>query len=462
MGRLATDETLNKVVDAIKNSETVQAQKEEIQAEGVRVLATIPQDYKETVKEVGSLKEDIGNHGVITDLVGDGLKLSFYLSNDRTSIDKYWNEEFQKNISADTTITLKYLGYTGQYLKYIRIDGKKSDGTYSPLKSLNNPVVGDELTVKTSFDLVGIRIQIARTQKEHNVSFSGTLIIYKYGLLKDVNAIKSDLNQTSPAKVYHVEKDGSGDFTRLVDAIEEAENYMGSVVYIGEGTWDLIEECGNDYIESISYTKRGIYLKNRIHLIGTSKTIIACHYTGDTIAVKTWLSAFNSGEYGFTIENLTIESSNCRYAIHDERDTSEDAYINKYINCTIKHDNTNGGYRQCIGGGLGKDGYIVIKDCIFESVTANNNSAVSYHNTWYKGGSGRSFIDVQGNYIKGKGTFRFAWFGDSTEITQIICANNSVGSEILFVQESTDTSLGVAVDIVNMELYKWNNEIRSN
>ena len=61
MGRLATDETLNKVVDAIKNSETVQAQKEEIQAEGVRVLATIPQDYKDTVEDVSSLKEDLGD-----------------------------------------------------------------------------------------------------------------------------------------------------------------------------------------------------------------------------------------------------------------------------------------------------------------------------------------------------------------------------------------------------------------
>ena len=43
IGKLATDETLNKVVDAIKNSETVQAQKEEIQTGGGRrVLATIP------------------------------------------------------------------------------------------------------------------------------------------------------------------------------------------------------------------------------------------------------------------------------------------------------------------------------------------------------------------------------------------------------------------------------------
>lgn len=48
---LATNETLMEVIDAIKNTNTVQKQKEEIQHEGERVLATIPQDYQETVKK---------------------------------------------------------------------------------------------------------------------------------------------------------------------------------------------------------------------------------------------------------------------------------------------------------------------------------------------------------------------------------------------------------------------------
>ena len=81
MGRLATDETLNKVVDAIKNSETVQAQKEEIQAEGVRVLATIPQDYKETVEDVSSLKEDLGNVESVTFTIEKGSTNVFDCTN---------------------------------------------------------------------------------------------------------------------------------------------------------------------------------------------------------------------------------------------------------------------------------------------------------------------------------------------------------------------------------------------
>lgn len=56
---LATNETLMEVIDAIKNTNTVQKQKEEIQHEGERVLATIPQDYQETVNKVEEMQEAI-------------------------------------------------------------------------------------------------------------------------------------------------------------------------------------------------------------------------------------------------------------------------------------------------------------------------------------------------------------------------------------------------------------------
>ena len=420
---------------------------------------TLESEVNQIGERIKNAEYEIGNHGVIIDLVGDGLKLDFYLSDDRTEVITNWNEEIQKNISADTTMTLKYLGYTGQYLRYIRIDGKKSDGTYSALKSLNNPVVGDELTVKTSFDLVGIRIQISRTQKEFNVSFNGTIIIYKDGLLRDVNAIKSDLNQTSPAKVYHVEKDGSGDFTRLVDAIEEAEKYMDSIVYVGDGEWDIIDELGSDYVNSVSYTQRGIVLKNRIKIVFSSKSKVICNYSGSNTTIMNWLSPFNAGKYGFTLENLNIYSRNVRYSVHDERDSNDDFYINRYVNCHFYNHNENGGYRQCIGGGLGKNGYIIIENCIFENPKANKNSLISYHNTANAGGgSAKSNIEVSNCYVKGTGTLRFSWYGTSTDTTIVKATGNNLGSAIQFVAETSD---GTSPN-ENVELYEWNNIIHSN
>lgn len=264
--------------------------------------------------------------------------------------------------------------------------------------------------------------------------------------------------------VLHVEKDGSGDFDSLVDCINYINNnvIMDAVVYVGDGTWDIIDELGSSYIESVSNTKRGLYLQNRVHIICSSKSKIVCDYTGTRADTITWLSAFNAGQYGFTLENATIESSKCRYAIHDERDSATDSYKNEYINCKITHDNTNGGNIQCIGGGLGTDGYIVIKGCIFSNPNlgeqgANFSHLVSYHNSW---GIGRSFIECAGNYLDGIGTFKFSWFGGSTELTPIICHNNSIGSAVKVVQETTDTSVGVPVDIENIDVKQWNNVIR--
>lgn len=336
----------------------------------------------------------------------------------------------------------------------------KADGTYNGNKfcgTYDGMSYNFTVPVGTAY----IKVSATLVSKGHIMIEESTV---SSGVYEDYGAVihsKKPLEAENIPHVFHVKKDGSGDFNKLIDAIEYAEKWMDSVVYIGDGTWDLLSELGSEYVESASYSKRGIYLKNRIHLIGSSRSLITAHYNGSNQQTKTWLSPFNSGEYGFTLENITLETSNLRYSIHDERDTSAEPYTNKYIDCNFKTDNSHGGLRQCIGGGLGRDGHIFIRGCIFNSVTANHNSAVSYHNTWYRGGTGKSFIDIQNSVVKGTGTFRFSWFGDSTEMTQVLCANNSIGSQIQFVQESTDTSLGVAVDIVNMELFAWNNEVRA-
>lgn len=259
----------------------------------------------------------------------------------------------------------------------------------------------------------------------------------------------------SDHKTYYVKKDGSGDFASLVAAINEATEYMDSTIYLGPGTWDIIEELGSTYINSVGSSQRGPVIKNRVHIIGSSNSLVTCNYTGTRSDTITWLSPFNAGQGGFTLENIRIQSSNCRYSVHDERDTSTDYYTNKYINCTMIHNNSAGGYSQCIGGGLGYDGHIIIDGCIFENPNVSNRSIVSYHNTWYTGGSGRSTVEVKGCYFKGTNTLRASWFGESTDISTFIVHDNSLGSAIIHNAE-TETS-----ENLNTEIYAWNNEIRS-
>ena len=269
-------------------------------------------------------------------------------------------------------------------------------------------------------------------------------------------ASKQDTKATSiinsEPKVYRVEKNGSGDFTKLVDAINEAVRYMDSVVYVGAGTWDIIDELGSEYVESVSITQRGLYLKNRVRVICSSNSLITCNYTGSRADTISWLSAFNAGPLGFTLENATIESSNCRYAIHDERDQDADEYNNYYINCKIKHDNTDGGYNQCIGGGLGLNGHVIIDGCIFENPARTNYQIVYYHNS---AGSGKSFVEVKGSYFKGTNTLGFQWYGSSpaTQKSTLFAHDNSLGSAIQHTGASGAT-------VENTEIVSFNNEIR--
>jgi hypothetical protein len=267
----------------------------------------------------------------------------------------------------------------------------------------------------------------------------------------------------SAPRVYRVEKDGSGDFTSLVDCINEATQYMDSKVYVGAGEWDICAELGETYLNNVSATHgtRGPYLKNRIHLIFSSNSKVVCNYTGAREDTMRWLSPFNAGIYGFTLENADIEASNCRYCVHDERDSDTDAYVNKYINCRMHIDNsTNTVIRTCnpIGGGLGKNGYIDIDGCWFKgertAVYADKLPLVTYHNS--AGADAKSHISVKNTYLADDGRFRFNWYGQSQLITDVEVSGCSMGSAILSRAEVEGSS-----PYENISVTEWNNEIRT-
>ena len=295
----------------------------------------------------------------------------------------------------------------------------------------------------------------------NELSITGTpsskFVVITYLTTDESHVTLSVLYDNLGPKTYKVEKDGSGNFTKLSDAINVATQYMDSTVYVGAGTWDLIEELGSEYIESVGINKRGLYLKNRVHLIFASNSKVTCNYAGTTASVRTWLSAFNAGEYGFTLENCRLEASNCRYAVHDERDSDADQYTNVYRNCSMYMDNsanTETTAHQCIGGGLGVNGHIVIENCDFESVNTRAvpsvYTPVSYHNS---AGAGLNRVDISGVYMV-NGTVRLNWYGASTEKTPCYVHDCSFTHDVLsFAETSGATNENIVVK-------KWNNEIR--
>lgn len=418
-------------------------------------------DAKATGDAVGQLKQDLADYE-------DALDIKLYkasLAENPSGVGLNWNLYYDVSIPAGTKVIVTLNSYSGALFINMNVrffDASGNMKNYGSIKS-----IGGTMVITTTDDYTRLWLQINRSAIENGVNASVTFATNRSGVFKALTDLENSLDEKINAEIlkasivhtFHVEKDGTGDFTKLIDAIDEAEKYMDSVVYVGDGEWNIIDELGSDYLNSVSFTQRGIVLKNRINLVFSSKSKVICDYSGDNTTIKNWLSPFNAGKHGFTLENLNIYSHNVRYSMHDERDSDGDFYINRYINCHFFNHNEKGGFRQCIGGGLGKNGYIVIENCIFENPKASNNSLVSYHNTAnVGGGSAKSNIEVSNCYVKGTGTLRFSWHGTSTDTTIVKATGNNLGSAIQFVAETSD---GTSPN-ENVELYEWNNIIRSN
>lgn len=258
------------------------------------------------------------------------------------------------------------------------------------------------------------------------------------------------------------------ELTTLKAGIEEATKYMNSILYVDAGTYDLIEEFGNDYFENLTNSNQlaGLRLKNRIHIIFSPNSKVVSNYSGSNQYAKSLYSPFNAAEYGFTIENLTLECSNCRYAVHDERNGGTEQYKSEYINCNLYIDNSANEYwvnSTCIGGGLGSNAEIIIKDCVFKGVNAEARYGVYYHqsnkasDTNYK-----SKVIINGNYFVTGCVQIDDARTDSTGNgkSEYLVTNNSfpvkypnTNDEGIYVANMTNPS---------SLLFAWDNNIRSN
>lgn len=302
-------------------------------------------------------------------------------------------------------------------------------------------------------------------RRQYSAKLSPDGITYEY-YWNDWNIVgEKNKEPIITPKTIVVDKNGNGDYTSLLRGILYATTFMESTVYVRSGEYNLVSEFedyyGSDFFANYSSSDvKGIILKNRVSVIFDTKAHVTFNYTGDNNNVKSMFSPFNSGVYGFTLDNIHLEASNCRYNIHDERGSATDGYKNVYKNCSLYLDNSkNTGWnsKQCIGGGLGTNGNIIVENCIFESIgiAKSGYAIVSWHNS--ASSIAKSNIVFSGNYIKGKGTFRLSWYGGSTNITTALVNNNSLGSAIESRAETNDSTSS----IVNTEIIDWNNVIRT-
>ena len=268
----------------------------------------------------------------------------------------------------------------------------------------------------------------------------------------------------STKREFVVKKAGGGDYTSLTKAIMDNFGRWGVTIYLEEGEYDLFQELQEYYRTSdfISLTPsgRGIELGYDITIKGSPKALVKAIYQGNDERYYSQFSAFNCfnkpNTGGYSLIGVNIHCVKIRYCVHDEKGQSgTGSYVNVYEGCNFYLDNSQNVWNspQCIGGGLGKSGTIIIRNCMFEGITVGNYYAVTYHNN--RNVDAKSQIYCSGNYIKGDYGFQFYRYGDSIEKTTVMLSDNNVG-------RATDTHYsGEDQWPDNMEVIEWNNIIRS-
>jgi len=176
-----------------------------------------------------------------------------------------------------------------------------------------------------------------------------------------------------------VNQDGTGDFISIVDAVKSVTDSSETNVYniyISEGTYDIMAECGGStWLANINASNgelQGLLLPDYVNLIGVGNknlVILQGHITDNeaTLTNTTAISTLNL-QHNNRIENLSISAYNQRYAVHDETNNLYHNIKRVFKDCIIEHlGNTTGmwGSYHALGCGTGSNGNYEYENCIF-------------------------------------------------------------------------------------------------
>lgn len=301
-------------------------------------------------------------------------------------------------------------------------------------------------------------LKVPSNAKYIRVCFSDTYEKYQSGV------IGLFFGEHYERKEYHV---GSNqEYITIRSAVEDAFNTQDAMIYIHPGTYDLTSEY-SDKIESHT-GDAGLYLGKGMHLVFYDGAKVTALFDPNTYSdeILKWAKIYFQPIYAhtsdFTIENMEIEASNTRYCVHDEL-AGTGVYCHKYINCRMKYTEDkiidDISLRQCIGGGLGKNGTIVIDGGYYQSIPIESNIqngqvCISFHNG--NNGNCDSSIFIKNVYLADRGFFRFGYYGSSTKKSNVQISGCSMGLPTI-VKPETEQSTNE-----NFNVIEFCNEIRNN
>lgn len=263
---------------------------------------------------------------------------------------------------------------------------------------------------------------------------------------------------------FVVDVNGSGDFASLASCLVyiNENSIKNADVYIKPGTYNIYDEMkaefGDNYWTTFNTSTTryyyGLPMTDGIHIHGDNGVILACE--NDQTSAEAYFAFFYTyNVHDAIIENIKMVGKRIRYCVHVEYSTSAGNGTVVVRNCSMHINNsesTNWHHAAGIGAGSG-----LYTNCIFENndihpvfdAHVEKKSAILWHNT--AGNNPSNKVIITGNYCDGDSVISVATNGTSTNKCPCVISNNSMGGELLYINNQND----------NLNVMAWNNIVRS-
>ena len=241
--------------------------------------------------------------------------------------------------------------------------------------------------------------------------------------------------------------------TSLATTLLNVRTKKDVTIILLPGVHDLVAELGDLGTYGV-----GLHVGNGLHIKGYPGSVIYCHYSGNDQTIMQEFSPFFVDPSDFTLEDVEIDCANVRYCVHDDT-SGVGSYTHRYINCKMKIDNTDPnnqwGPHQAIGGGFGKHCVIEVTGGIYESVGGTDSQwgTVTYHQPSSTDTTFQNKLIVKDAYFVTHGVRAFS-LGSSQLMSDIIVSGCSF-------KAAPYVGRGTGAPYDNVQLFAWNNEIRT-
>lgn len=246
-----------------------------------------------------------------------------------------------------------------------------------------NPQTNEKLNNK-KICYIGINIEKNEYDLNQYMICSGETLsdnYEPYGVKRIKKDVKIDYSQINGAPtIYTVGSDG--DYTSFTDCLKDLENIEHQkIIYVKTGTYDIFTELGgSDYINTLDVGNlnwRDVQpiVPPNTKIIGQGNVVLKFAPTAEEIKNKDIAFLFSplNISYATDIENIKIDCTNCRYAIHFETNGLIEYADGKsrFKNLVCHKKSGRFGNPQVFGSGIGRRNQWEFDSCIFTSDMPN-------------------------------------------------------------------------------------------